>query len=108
LPFRLVEQADHLDGHFVVNAITMSVLRNVVDPRHVLVADALDAVRAEAVRSSVGHCSASLARHLALGEQLLQVVARADGARRAGGEHGASQRSPGRSSFSAPLRWRRR
>ena len=91
LALRLVEQADHLHRDLVVDRHHHVGVLDVVDPRHVLVADALDAVRAEAVAEQGRALQRLGGGQLALGEQLLQLVARIDRAGRAGGEHRARQ-----------------
>ena len=68
---------------------------HVVNPGDVLVADALNAVVAEAVVQDGGALEGLAHRQLHAGVDLLQVVAAADGARAAAGEAGAGEPVPG-------------
>ncbi len=95
LAFRLVEQADQLDRRFVVNGHHHVGVLDVVNPRHVLVADAFDAVRAEAVVQQRRALQRFAGAEFAVREDFLQVVAGPDRARRARREHGAAQRFAG-------------
>ncbi len=86
LTHRLVEQPSQADDHVVVQVDDQVGALQVVDPGHVLVADPLDAVSAEAVfqqRRALGRLAR---RHLAGRKVLLQQVPAANGAGGAGGQ----------------------
>ncbi len=82
---RLVEQAGDIDDGIVVDGDYDIGVLDIVDPGHVLVADALDAVSAETVLQQGGALQCFAGNDLAAGEELLHIVAAGDGAGRAGG-----------------------
>ena len=89
-PFRFVEQAAQVDHGIVVDGHHHVGVLDIMNPRDVLVADALDAVCTEAVLQQ-GRALQRFAGHdLAVGEDLLHVIAAGDGPGRTGrGSHAA-------------------
>jgi hypothetical protein len=91
----LIEQPGNIDHGVVVDGHHQVGIAHVVDPRHVLVADAFDAVRPESVLKQ-GRALQGFARgDLAAGEDLLHIIAAGDGARRTGGRSDAAEHVAG-------------
>jgi len=81
----LIEQPGHIHHGVVVDGHHHVGILDVVNPRHVLVADAFNAMRPEAVLEQGGALQRLAGHNLAAGEELLHIVAAGDGAGRAGG-----------------------
>ena len=77
---RLVEQAEQAHAGLVVDGQHHIGVFHVVDPGDVLVADALDAMPAKAVQDKGGTLECLAGSDLAGGEELLHIIAAADGA----------------------------
>ena len=91
LPRRFVEQAQGAHAVLVVNRDNRIGVADVVDPRDMLVADALDAMPAEPVEQQ-GRTLRGLARHdLHVRRNGAQVIARIDGAGGTGGRAEAGE-----------------
>ena len=105
----LVEQPEEAHAVLVVDGRHGVGVAHVVHPGHVLVADALDAVGAEAVLQQ-GRALLRLGRHhLERREAAAQIVAGGDGAGRAGrGDVGGQGRAGAGDAAGKPLRRRRR
>ena len=88
---RVVKQPQQPLGVLVVDVDDHVGVLHIVDPGDVFVADALDAVVAEAVFQNGGALKGLAHRQLQAGVDLLEVVAAADGARAARGEAGAGE-----------------
>ena len=86
-----VEQAQQTLGVLIVDGDSHIGILHVVDPGDVLIADTLDAVTAEAVVKDGGALQCFTNTQLHGGIQILQTIACAHGAGRAGGEAGTSQ-----------------
>ena len=80
---RVVKQPQQPLGVLVVDVDDHVGVLHIVDPGDVFVADALDAVVAEAVFQNGGALKGLAHRQLQAGVDLLEVVAAADGARAA-------------------------
>ena len=91
LAFLGVEQAQQALAVLIVDGDGHVGVLHVVDPGNVLVADALDAVAAEAVLENGGALQRLAHAELEAGIALLEQVARAHGAGGAGGEAGAGK-----------------
>ena len=73
-----VEEARDVDHRVIVNGGDNICVLGVVDPRHVLVADAFDAMRAESVFEQGGALQGFAGDDLAIGEEFLHVIAAGD------------------------------
>ena len=89
-PGRLVEQAHDVDHRVIIDRDDQIGILDIVDPGHVLVADAFDAVRAKAVLQQGGALQRFAGDNLAARENLLEVIAAGNGAGRTGGKRHAA------------------
>ncbi len=87
----LVEQTGDVDHGVVVDGHHQVGVADIVDPRHVLVADALDAVRPESVLEQGRALQGFAGGDLAAREDLLHVIAAGDRPRRTGGGGDAAE-----------------